>query len=274
VTRRIGPTLSTAVQEPANQGGLGGWYVEPGISLEGGELVLREGDLEDPGQNVEAAPQDLLTRFVKLQDRANDAAIHSFAKSWGLLGLCEAHRLPARHKASCHRADSEPTDAWRMWARGANLLWKSGSDVASGRGLDDAARTELAWFHLETGGRQLPWPPWGPRSKPDAKDSRNVALEVGRWLGLGPVALNFQWRWKDPQPTLSLVATSLFSAIALSIAQTMPEGRLSLHSCEGCHEWFAPKRKTQRFCPQCRADGVPARLRQRKSRSLRTKAQQ
>jgi hypothetical protein len=281
VTRRIGPAPVRAGERPSDQGSLGGWYVEPGISLEGGQLVLRAGDPDDSGRNVEAGPPDLLARFVRLQD-AQDSAIHEFAARWGLLGLCEAHHLPARHVSSCHPADSESIDAWRRWSFGAGLLWESGYKLARGSGLDNASRNALARFHVETGGRELQVRPelfkstvdldelhvqWGSKRRPEATDSRNVALEVGRWLGLGPVTLNFQWGRMDPQPTLTLVATSLFSTIALSIAQTMPEGRLPLRPCEGCHEWFAPKRKNERFCAQCQADGVPARLRQRKRRS-------
>ena len=202
MTRRIGPAPARADEEPADQGTLGGWYVEPGISLEGGRLVLRAGDLDDPGRTVEAVPQDLLARFVTLQD-AKDSAIHRFATRWGLLGLCEEHQLPARHAAPCVVADSEPTDAWRTWARGAGLLWTCGHELTRGRGLDSASRYALASFHLETGGRQLRL---RPARRSEGTDSRNVALEVGRWLGLGPVALNFQWGRGDPQPTLTLVA--------------------------------------------------------------------
>ena len=110
---------------------------------------------------------------------------------------------------------------------------------------------------------------WGPRRRPAAVDSRNVALEVGRWLGLGTVRLNFQWGIADGQPTLTLEAPTLFSGIAVAIAQTMSEGRPPLRPCEGCQQWFTPTRTTVRHCARCQADGVPARNRKRKERCLR-----
>ena len=89
------------------------------------------------------------------------------------------------------------------------------------------ANDKLARFHVETDGRQLHLRHWGSTRRPDAWDSQNVALEVGRWLGLAPIAFDFQWGRRDEQPTLTLVAGSLFAAIALSIAQGNARGRPS-----------------------------------------------
>ena len=143
MTPRARPVPAKAKEKPADQGtlGVGPWsrgsvLRRVGLSFVQVILLTRAGRLRP-------LPKDLLARFVKLQD-ASDSAIHRFAVRWGLLGLCE-HGWPASHKSSCGAADSEPTEAWRTWASGAHLLWKTGSDVASGRGITDHATPRSSW---------------------------------------------------------------------------------------------------------------------------------
>ena len=273
MTRRRGPAVGAASEVPADQGNLGGWYVEPGISLESGRLVLGGVDADESGGSVEAAPQDLLARFVKLQN-AKDLAIQRFAHRWGLLGLVRRMEDPARHGGRCIAADSESIDDWRKWSLGASLLWNCGSEISRRGGLDDGLRTDLAWFHMETGGRQIRWPRWvpkreqlwtrhqkrGPRGRP-VVGPRSSRLEF-------PVGTTGR---PDPDPDSNVKP---FSAIVLSIAQSIPEGQLASSPCRGCSKWFAPARSTEKYCTQCQRRRVGDRDRQRRRRSLKAREAQ
>src|SRR5689334_8474090 len=68
----------------------------------------------------------LLPVFLRLHT-GPDSQIEAFAKAYGLLLLCEPHRLPAGHSADCERPRVElierksgPVDDisdWRLWSR-------------------------------------------------------------------------------------------------------------------------------------------------------------
>jgi len=115
---------------------------------------------------------------------------------------------------------------------------------------------------------------WGPRDEPDKVDSRNVALEVGRWLGWGGhVSVDFRWPLSgNADPTMELRAPTLFSALALGLAQAVAGTSLPPRPCKArCGRWINPKRLTERLCRECRGSKEYAAQRKRESRARQTK---
>ena len=161
-------------------------------------------------QDVEVFGDD--DRFRSLREGSDEEILRE-AVRWGFLGLCQ-HDLPYWHQAGCGQASRESVAAWRLWATGVDVVLEMASTLWKGKSCSNGSRNALAEFHYKTGGRQLHWSPiagdapaivqglltlaglGGALSeapllstswpgKPDIADSRNLAIEINRWIALG-----------------------------------------------------------------------------------------
>jgi hypothetical protein len=163
-----------------------------------------------------------------------------YAKTWGVLGICE-HGLPSSHNPSrdddgwshigCEgigEADddgrwtfSEPVEAWHRFAREAREI-----------ALLAAALRGYGQFREPHLGTRLAM-------------TVNLQRSLNRWLHLGAVApvvvFHRDWASGDPETALlpAVGGSSLFGGLALRLALACT-GSAGLAPCASCGEWFTP----------------------------------
>ncbi len=241
-----------------------------------------------------------LELFAKL---STGEGVLGFARRYGVLEFCE-HRLPATHNPRplsiplfgliespslwkpvevgtgrlpsfliedsgdrpwCEPTGVEAIEDWLYWAKfAASIL-----NIASALIGDHPTKRE-DWEIVITSESE-------ERSKLiDSLLSRNwiakVYLQgaVNIWLHLANVRLALSWPIGTPTPVLELEANT-FGVLAVQLL-TAVTGAQSLTVCDGCtrpyvREGRRPQRGRANYCPSCRSNGVPGRIRQQRRRA-------
>lgn len=238
----------------------------------------------------------MLRRFADLADEP-DAAILEYARAWGMLGLC-AHGLGRFHdpamgeswdprsgtgacRAPVPPFAARPSDARlgrRRWYFRAERVedWRGVSrqvgDVLT-RIAANAPASLHAWHQKTT--------PEVPPHRPDLAGT--VMLEIAdrgvlRWwwqagdyidrlardAGVRPT---IEWDEPEsgktlddmmPRPRVVLGAGSLLGALAVQVLYVAAGGGGDVIRCDGCGQWYSPRRRTsgrRSWCPACRESG-------------------
>jgi hypothetical protein len=224
------------------------WIDGPGLLWDGTDFIYTP-----PGSGM-------LSRFVELCT-ASDDEILSYAKKWGVLGLCE-HGLPASHNKHPGGAQKwrvlgvaqqgivscmpvaltiggmiyfDSISQWRLWSRKAKAIWNIGQQTNGGRtGLSEDWNAIGLWPD-----HALPWEP--------GIDSARLTLgrEISRWIDMGQVRPHFEWSQKNNQWEISIRAhgfPNLFGLLAnaLMLAVSDKDG---YSVCSNCHSWYIPGRQ-------------------------------
>jgi hypothetical protein len=203
----------------------------------------------------------LLLGFLRLAD-ADPREVLAYSQQWGVLGICE-HGLPATHNyrtssdppgTGCRPAHDgtfwEPVEAWRDLAQQARALL----------GLAAALRQGQL-------GTTADWNRVGIVAPADIEGQRLfMSFVVNRFLNWGNTRIRFSW---GDSPTLHIGGPSLYSVLALQLAQAVVAG--SLVFCSGCGSTYEPGRRPRKdhrqYCPDCQSRGVPLRDAKREQRA-------
>lgn len=209
----------------------------------------------------------LVDDFIYLADAGDDEVLQ-FGRRWGVLRLCLEHVLPSAHDLRCHESREEPTQVWREFAAQARGMILAAANLHNGRLPDKAV-----WDAFQSE------PPIGIGSlnvqqSPEHRDQareffgrRSVASERSRltrhvqvWIDLADVRPAFTWG--SGQPSITLGAGSLFSALTLQLLYAVARAG-AMATCSECgrpHDRPTRGRRGQRvYCGQCRATGAPQR---------------
>jgi hypothetical protein len=181
-------------------------------------------------------PADLCFRFARLADGSLEE-IRRFADRWGPLG----REIGIRQQA----------DKWREYARLALAILRFAADFHGGK-----ARRQEDWEII-----------WGPEREP-------VNLKGLPWKIQAAVLANAVNRWIDAAKGISVLqvvagrhvaqisGSNLFGILATQVAYALARADQMAY-CAGCGEFFRsrrlPSRGARRYCPICRAGGVPQR---------------
>ncbi len=238
----------------------------------------------------------MLRRFADLADLA-DEVILEYARSWGMLGLC-AHGLGRFHDPLtlgswnprwANGACKEPPDAFRLQesatALGRRRWYFEAERVADWRGVSGQVRDVLARIVANTPTTFRAWhAATTPEIPPDRQDLATFAVlgfagsDEGRWwwqcgdyvkrlLRDAGVRPTIEWDHplsgvtEDdllPRPRVALGAHSLLGALAVQVLYMAAGGGGDAIRCDGCGQWYSPRRRTaglRSWCPACRSSG-------------------
>lgn len=220
---------------------------------------------------------EMLRRFAALADKT-DEAIASFARTFGVLGLC-VHRLPRSHGDGCsfvgdRLALEEPLWAWREWsARARAILALAEAHRRNRLGQITDCRDLLGGQQVEVIrlddsddrpakiDREIPW-----REQTDHDPlelERTELLKVlDEWLKLGQVRLGVAWIGGEHR--VATKSAGLFGALGLQLLLVVMQSP-GLSICKGCSDAFTPSAKNRTYCQDCGED-QRARARERKRR--------
>jgi hypothetical protein len=275
------------------------WNFIEGIELRRGRLVwrmgpareVRQGLLHDGSlarraihmrQQAEHDGHRILDEFIALAERSG-SAILEFAKTWGVLELCQHHlphlhsipheylRLPPpgpvftsrpRTNSACFPLGVEPLEVWRFFSRQAKALLRIAANLQQERlGEPDDWSLVLRARVAPKQDVRSQWVCWD-----DAVDS---------WMTLGDV----RPRIDHTNRGITWAGADLFGelAVQLALAGVMAEGQVH---CTNCGRPYPPKKQITRggvhYCPRVRCQKVAgayraARYRGNKSESAREK---
>ncbi len=276
--------------------GIGGKSVEVSTWLRPRSVRLADGWLVPEGRGdrakVGAHQAGLLAQFARLAD-ADEQHILDFASKWGMLNLCE-HGMPGTHSSgvvaelasdpwtTCSPMVAgdpplvgEPTELWRQYAGQAGAFLDLADRVKRGLSTTmsdwDPLRSLFPHFVLpddrnsEHLRRVTTLPERGVIGEirvviPQMKEARlALAYGIRKWLRMAAVDVQFDWR--GPEPTLTFGGRSLFGALATMLAVGL-SGSEGLLLCSHCRLPYSPARRPRgprHFCADCREDGVPQR---------------
>jgi hypothetical protein len=268
-------------------------FVPEGIALDGEFLTwpwVRAG--EEKQLTYRQAKPGMLTDFMRLHD-ATDEGILTYARRWGVLGLCE-HGLPCSHNqypdgllhgvrpclpmlaTSPRNAESdirlkEPVAAWRMWSRKAQSLINIGARLNQGklaRVEDWQTLKELRDFGLGA-----------TESEPFMANVANARAELGDtldgWISIGQVRPRISWQKDKARFSLDAVSSgpNLFGILALNIAVAIAagDGEKGLAICSACGLSYIPARRPDpNRSNYCKACGLKAAQRDASRRYRKT----
>lgn len=276
--------------------GIGGKTVEVSAWLRPKAVELADGWLFPSGQGervqVGAYQTGLLAEFARLAE-ADDERIRSFASRWGMLHICE-HRMPGTHSSgvvaelasgpwtACSSMVAgdpplvgEPTELWRQYAGQAGAFLFLADRVKQGlpTKMSDWDPLRSLFPHFVLPDDQYPervrklttLPERGVIGEirmviPQMKDARlALAYGIRKWLRMAAVDVQFDWR--SPEPTLTFGGRSLFGALATMLAVGI-SGSEGLLLCSHCRLPYSPTRRPRgprHFCGDCREAGIPQR---------------
>jgi hypothetical protein len=237
----------------------------------------------------------VLNDFIPLAE-ATGESILAYARRWGVLEICE-HNLPRTHRGESyetrcrplrHESErgglySEPLSAWRSLAARVRATLNLAAALRLGnRGLPQD------WQIVFASHEQDLWP--SSRSQYQSQgveNPRNLADAVQELLRIGDVRPLFTWRGEQGfgiqiggagNPVFTGYGPGLFGEIALRLAFLLARYD-SVAVCSGCNNAFPAsqsraKAGSNRFCSECRAKGIDARIRQQRSRKRRAQEQE
>jgi len=221
-----------------------------------------------------SAPRDLLDRVVRLSE-LDDHGVAEFARSYGLLIICDQHRLPLGHSrvigwddepSACEPLGADepyvPTDTYRQVGRQVRAALNLAADLHQARPDDWDNRTFDAdpWRDesrpRELRGDSADWaevcssvPRWHDATLFDERQALGAFIDL--WLDLADARLTFAW---DDEIDFGVKASGLFRATAVGLALTVARSE-GLARCRGCGRPYAPSRRpssTRRnYCAEC-----------------------
>jgi hypothetical protein len=259
------------------------WFVPSGLELKDGRLFyspFKRGS----GIDISGDTKRLLLDFVDLA-AAGDDEIFSYARRFGVLGLCSQHNppdgapighplrfdhvgvFPGGPLSDCHprgwpKRCSEGTDQWRIWSAKYGALLRLATALRTGKPgeLDD-------WYRIAPGFKQ------------DRRFSER--RKQGYWNGLlAPLSAILDLaprflRWGadigtsqvedrlelDVMPVLRLVPISPYAALWVALSAELAfaaSGSKGWSTCLECGRMYEIHNRNQKFCTDC---GRPAALR-------------
>jgi hypothetical protein len=288
-------------------------YVPASVELRGGRLAWVHHVYDQKGGRYIVSPKavtpgpTLLEEFVRLT-ALPDEAIVSYARKWGLLGICR-HNLPRTHwRKSIHSGTStdrfcdlrlyknpdgsvetsgwEPLVAWRRYSLKAKSLLDVAAHLHAGRivtdnkvavGLDKSLYSEKKLSFEVRRRFQIV----------------TLSAELNRWLALGNVRPFFSWSLVE-EPSVSFGTTwfwmarsiertlvvelidfqgsSLFGALGIQLLMAITRVQ-GFALCSECGEMYSPTRRPnanrRNYCAKC---GIKA-ARRAASREYRARSQ-
>lgn len=223
----------------------------------------------------------LLDRFLRLGDYSAGELhkrILSFARKWGVLGLC-SHGLPWTHGVQCNdsgpteKVHSEDVNLWSAYIARARAL------VALGIKLHSHSVSKSEWATLELSSsipRDVGLGLGSPEEYPESLrwQRYDVARLASRWLHLAGVRTHLEWRYGEESPRVSLALgdVTAFGYLATQLAFTIARapGQI-VAACYSCGEPVVKSRgyrPTMRaFCTKNECQRTARRLRQRDYRN-------
>jgi len=272
---------------------LGGLELIPAPGIAPVVAELRHGDIwwrfardeETEGPRPGASSgRELLRAFAAV---SSPASAVSFVRRFGPLGLCRAHGLPGHipcgywpgwppflRRPDEHDADGteyyvESLDGYLFFARLTRALIRIGSQLKGGprQKQEDLETVDELSQRLADAGVEKAWP--NPKGPPDF-----WLAWIFNWLGnYASATPRCAPRWTITRDgrlrfaglDLSFALTT-FGTIALQLINTFTQGR-EIYACSYCGRPYTPRRKPnpnrRNFCDDCRAEGIPERLRSR-----------
>jgi hypothetical protein len=228
------------------------WLIPPDIRLDGD--VLRYGGPSPQAREAAAPSIKLLNGFIRLAT-AEPAAIAKFAKTWGVLGLCQHEGMIAGHQyvpefgsEPCRLLNAEPIERWHYYAGALKWLLEEGAAL---RGRKRQQRQ-------------------GARVHRFLDACYRLVLYFGC---LRPMLVLQDGRFDIKLGGASPV-TGLASALTTQFLFTVA-GAAGLATCAGCGALFMPRRRPAKnrrsYCTECgiRAAWRNAQQRRRQAATLR-----
>jgi len=271
-----------AADEPKRKLGVSEYLVPSRIRLEGDRLFWQP---IEQWKTVKPISETFTDFLALAEEKESDRDVLDYARKWGVLNLCREHSLPVSHDNGCkafeRRTDSqgEPVSQWRRFARVAGAILNLSQDLTDGgigKGTD--------WRVIADFDRLLPFSSTAitlaelgvfgssPKRKATPTALKEAALEaravvsdfVNQWVEFGNVRPHMLWQTGEPTVQLAggLYRGSLFGALAVHLLELA--GRYVIANCSGCRKFYhpeiRPKSGQDRFCEQCRKQGVPIHL--------------
>jgi hypothetical protein len=214
----------------------------------GGKSILRR------------AASNLLEQFCRIAESPNtNAAVATFAKRWGVLGLCE-HGLPYSHDF-CMPGRAELFEHWKCLAVAFAAMVRLGKNLShrytvdptdwelAVQGIfrdDDAEHLGecIAKFQGDTGSVRL------------AREC--YAILVRRLIGISLLQPRFQWDggvWNislDSEACRPEVEahSNLPALLTAQLMSRVCYGESQIQ-CVACRRWVIPKRNQRKYCRRC-----------------------
>ena len=222
------------------------------------------------------APRNLLNRFISIADSANtEAAVVSFARQWGIIGLCK-HGLPILHDPACKKT-SDTISAHHSFARLLEVLLRIGLELNKRR-IADPVEWQLADDLLvdDDPERQNKSPDWDSAvsfgstlrliSLNHLRFARGRFQNIMRRLAT-MVRLQPQLAWINGAWSIDFNCSRGSNLAAILTIQLMAAiGGHTMRKCRACPRWFTPIGR-QVYCGRCgiRASWRDAKKRQRQA---------
>ena len=227
-------------------------------------------------QRAEHSGRGVLDEFVELAE-GNDSKILKYARTWGVLELCQ-HGLPYLHGrphehfrvppprafksrqpiSKCFPLGTEKLEVWRFFSRQANALLRIAACLQQER-LGDSADWALVLRD-----RVSP--------KANVESQRDCWADVvDSWMTLGDVRphidqLNHRITWAP---------TDLFGELAVQLALVGVRADGQVH-CTNCGRAYAPRKQIVRggvhYCPDRRCQKVAGALRAARYRGSKSES--
>lgn len=257
----------------------------------GGSLCYRPD--ETSFKEVGAGQDRLLTDFMRLAEASPEDTV-AFAEKFGVLELCR-HNLPASHvprrmwpdlaedgSDACWAVRSlgqggvtrERFTTWIRLASQARATHRAAGLLAHGDAVPDEdwnAIRDLLPQGMVITAREYRSLGFEPREDSIQDQRKLLMMALQRWLDLGDVG--FRVRWEGTRPSFTYGGTGLAGAVALQLGLTCTS-TFGFTICSFCHLPHTPRRRPRpgesNYCPDCRTDGVPGRVRQQRHRAKQT----
>lgn len=227
------------------------WFVDRGVELvtdKTGAPALRWRSVREllKGRELPRVTEDpsVLDAFAALAT-ATPERVLAFARKYGMLQLCK-HGMRSLHDSRpsrvvvCGALNPEPVAVYTALAGEVQAILRLAARARSGRP-----------------GRPQDWDLLAgepvPRDFQTAQHARSlVTLSIQRWFEDSGVRPRFTWD-KQGQPEVRLGGAGVFGALALQLAFAVAHTD-GLASCDGCGQFFMPKRiqgDRRSWCPNC-----------------------
>ena len=224
------------------------------------------------------------------------SAVLSYARKWGVLGLCE-HGLPCSHSQPPFGLNDgvrpclpmlvtplpaegpyavqywEPLSVWYEWSRKAKALVNIAAQLNQGR------KASFEDWNIVKGMRDTGL--GETQAEPYVTDlqtaRRELAWELDGWISLGQVRPRISWNRTPAGWRFSLDAVStgpnLIGILALYIASEVAGTGKGSAICSSCTKWYRLERrlnpKHRNYCPECRGESGKQAARRDAARDFR-----
>lgn len=199
------------------------------------------------------APPDLLGKFCAIAESANtDSATVTFARKWGMLGLCE-HGLPIGHSSTkrCRARSYETSEHWANFARALECMHRIGLSLNRGTCGDD-----LDWEVADLILDGPDFPPWDQFTRQafrmDVVTARTQYMTLMRRL-IQICDITPRFHWSEKRWNIDMDSQGLSNLPAILTTQLMLAvgGAKRMLKCSSCPRWFIPKRNQRKYCSRC-----------------------